>query len=89
MLLDKDFKGEIKGFPQIIVLAMLRQQKLQRNPFDVKVFEKRKSADVHVGGFRFNVAEGGFELWNQSINNGRFKYFFENIVLLRDKKGLY
>jgi hypothetical protein len=66
------YKGEIKGFPQHVVEAMLDEQERQGNKRDVTVFEKNKQVDLSNGGFNWSKSVFGWNVWGDIIDNRKF-----------------
>ena len=66
------YQGDIKGFPQHVVEAMLDEQERQGNKRDVAVFYIDKSNDVSLGGFDWYESILGAEVWLEVINNKQF-----------------
>jgi len=63
------YKGDIKGFPQHVVDAMLDEQERQGNKRDVTVFEECKHSDLSDGGFNWSESALGWAVWQDIINN--------------------
>lgn len=61
------YKGEIEGFPQHVVEAMLDEQEKQGNKRDVKVFERNSCASLLNGGFSWSIARYESSLWYDVI----------------------
>ena len=72
-----DIKGRLGGFPIGIVVRMMEEQEKQGNEPDVKVFQKRVSTDVFVGGFSWNKTDAGVDFWWDVINEKDFDLFFK------------
>ena len=66
------FKGEIEGFPQHVVEAMLDEQERQGNKRDVTVFEECKQSNLWDGGFQWDKAILNRNTWEDIIENRQF-----------------
>lgn len=66
------YKGEIEGFPQHVVEAMLDEQEKQGNKRDVKVFEECSIADWLERGFTWEDAPQGSDFWCSVIADKNF-----------------
>lgn len=49
-----DFRGQIKGFPEEVVMKMEAHQVAQGNVFDISVFERWATAGRPDGGFTWS-----------------------------------
>ena len=65
-------KGDIEGFPQHVVDAMLDEQERQGNKRDVTVFEYNDHADLCQGGFNWRKTVLKWDGWNDIICNRQF-----------------
>ena len=72
-----DLVGCIKDFPIEVVEKMIEEQFKQGYLPDVKIFQKKATADVDECGFRWGKAEDGFEFWEDVISYGNFELFFK------------
>lgn len=72
-----DFRGNIKGFPEEVVMMMLECQALQGNDRDVSVFERNRTACQSDGGFTWEETKDGSDFWYKVIDCRRFDIFFE------------
>ena len=66
------YKGEIKGFPQHVVEAMLDEQERQGKKRDVTVFEKNKDAGLYHRGFNWGDSVLGYDIWGGIIGYSQF-----------------
>jgi hypothetical protein len=73
----KEFKGELKGFPEEVVNKMLDYQEMQGNKRDVKVFEEDNTAGVFFNGFTWGNTPDGKDFWKQVIGHKNFDIFFQ------------
>lgn len=67
-----EYEGELEGFPENVVNAMLDEQERQGNPRDVTVFERNKLASTSIGGFEWSNTPDGAEYWTAIITKRRF-----------------
>ena len=74
---DNDAICDLTGFPTEIIKAMLREQLIQGNVSDVKVFQSFKSRDAWHGGFDWNATSQGFDFWERVVWKEDFAYFFK------------
>ena len=74
---DNDAIRDLTGFPTEIIKAMLREQLIQGNASDVKVFQSFKSRDAWHGGFDWNATSQGFDFWERVVGKEDFAYFFK------------
>ena len=72
-----EFNGELKGFPEEIVEAMLVEQVRQGNKRDVKVFENDNETSKDDKGFQWDMAKDGSVFWTKVIRHEDFHIFFE------------
>jgi hypothetical protein len=70
------YKGQLEGFPDEVVEAMLDEQERQGNKRDVSVFEKKRIANLSIGGFSWIDTKEGERFWNKVIRYKFFKRFF-------------
>lgn len=68
-------RGEIKGFPLEVVIAMLYHQKKQTGKADLLTFIRRKSVSATGGGFDWEETRQGFDYWDHIISNEKFEDF--------------
>lgn len=73
---DDAIRG-LTGFPIEIIRAMIREQIIQGNVSDVRVFQSFKSRDASHGGFDWNAASQGFDFWERVVGKEDFAYFFK------------
>jgi hypothetical protein len=66
------YKGQLEGFPEHIVEAMLDEQVRQGNKRDVTVFENFKSESKTSGGFTWADHKLGHEVWKAVIEDKDF-----------------
>lgn len=71
------YKGQIEGFPQEIVEAMLDEQVRQGNKRDVTVFEHDRTSGRSRRGFTWSLSADGQTFWLRVIENKRFDIFFD------------
>ena len=76
-LSEKDFIGDIEGFPIEIVEKMLEEQELQGNTVNISTFQQYKNRDKYHGGFDWIAASDGSEFWGKVVNERDFDYFFK------------
>ncbi len=69
---EYEYEGELEGFPENVVNAMLDEQERQGNPRDVTVFERNKLASTSIGGFEWSNTPYGAEYWTAIITKRRF-----------------
>ena len=67
-----EYKGQLKGFPEHIVNAMLDEQERQGNKRDVSVFEKLRCVGVALGGFNWVESVLDEDVWDDVISNRQF-----------------
>lgn len=72
-----DFRGEIEGFPEEVVIEMEIRQVAQGNAADVSVFENDRMADCSEGGFTWSRTYEGEDFWNEVIEDRNFSLFYE------------
>ena len=75
----KEYKGDIKGFPEEVVEWMLDQQEEQGNKRDIKVFENEKCACFENKGFEWSRTEWGHTFCVNVIIDKKFDVFFERM----------
>lgn len=73
----REFRGQIKGFPEEVVMKMGTRQVEQGNAFDVSVFERWVTAGKSDGGFTWSDTEEGGDFWCDVIGNRNFGLFFK------------
>jgi hypothetical protein len=66
------YKGELTGFPDHIVQAMLDEQERQGNPRNVKIFEICVTAPKDKLGFDWREAILDEDIWHNVITNKEF-----------------
>ena len=74
---NDDAIRELTGFPTEIIRAMIREQIIQGNVSDVRVFQSFKSRDALHGGFDWNATSQGFDFWESVVGKEDFAYFFK------------
>ena len=74
---NDDAIRDLTGFPTEVISAMLREQLIQGNVSDVKVFQSFKSRDAWHGGFDWNATSQGFDFWERVVGKEDFAYFFK------------
>lgn len=74
---DDDAIRGLTGFPIEIIRAMIREQIIQGNVSDVRVFQSFKSRDASHGGFDWNATSQGFDFWERVVGKEDFAYFFK------------
>ena len=74
---DDDAIRELIGFPTEVIMAMIREQIIQGNVSDVRVFQSFKSRDASHGGFDWNTTSQGFDFWERVVGKEDFAYFFK------------
>ena len=67
----------LTGFPTEVIRAMLREQVLQGNARNIRVFQSFKSRDASHGGFDWNATSQGFDFWERVVGKEDFAYFFK------------
>ena len=72
-----DFRGEIEGFPEEVVIEMERRQVAQGNDRDVSVFEYHRDAGRMCGGFTWGRTDEGEDFWKEVIAYRNFSLFYE------------
>lgn len=81
MVTREEITGEIRGFPKIIVLAMLREQYLQGNRIDVEVFTRLRYSDCEDGGFDWDNSRLSNESWERIIGDYNYQEFFNKLEM--------
>jgi hypothetical protein len=66
------YKGQLEGFPEYVVNAMLDEQVRQGNKRDVTVFERKSRESISSGGFDWSVSILGEDIWLSVINKKQF-----------------
>lgn len=74
---DDDAIRELTGFPTEVIRAMIREQVIQENVSDVRVFQSFKSRDASNGGFDWNATSQGYDFWDRVVRKEDFAYFFK------------
>lgn len=74
---DDDAIRELTGFPTEVIRAMLREQVIQGNARDIRVFQSLKSRNAPRGGFDWNATSQGFDFWERVVGKEDFAYFFK------------
>ena len=74
---DNDAIHDLTGFPIEVIRAMIREQVIQGNAENVRIFQHLKSSDVRYGGFSWNTTSQGFDFWDRVIRKEDFGYFFK------------
>lgn len=74
---DDDAIRELTGFPTEVIRAMIREQVIQENVSDVRVFQSFKSRDASHGGFDWNATSQGYDFWDRVVRKEDFAYFFK------------
>ena len=71
--------GALKGFPVGVVVRMLEEQEKQGNKPDVKVFQRKRSANKHYDGFDWEDTEAGAGkfFWISVIFDKHFEDFYK------------
>lgn len=82
-----EYKGQIKGFPKIIVERMLECQEAQGNKRDIAVFEESRLEDRLFGGFSWKRTSEGYAIWDEVISDKNFELFFEYYRDVKNKRG--
>lgn len=67
-----EYKGQLKGFPEHVVNAMLDEQERQGNKRDISVFETESATYKYDGGFTWEKSVFGHVYWYNVINNRQF-----------------
>lgn len=67
-----EYKGELKGFPEFVVEAMLDEQEKQGNKRDVSVFERNNCSTSPFGGFAWDKTLLGYNFWEQVVEFRNF-----------------
>lgn len=71
------YKGELEGFPEEVVEAMLDYQEEQGNERDVTVFERDRGLGIDGGGFTWAVTVEGYGFWGEVLGNKNFDLYFD------------
>lgn len=74
---NDDAIRDLTGFPAEVIRAMLREQVIQGNARNVRVFQSFKSRDASHGGFDWNATSQGFDFWERVVRKEDFAYFFK------------
>lgn len=68
-----EYKGQLEGFPEHVVNAMLDEQERQGNKRDVSVFETDSSTNKYDGGFSWDESVLGHYKWFKVISKRQFR----------------
>lgn len=68
-------KGDLEGFPNEIILAMLDEQEKQGNPRNISIFEVKKNANKKQKGFNWNKCKVTECFWESIIKYRLFILF--------------
>ena len=75
------YKGDLEGFPEEVVEAMLDYQEEQGNERDVTVFEteidRNGFSGDFSGGFTWRDTPEGFRFWQEVLGNKNFDLYFD------------
>lgn len=71
------YKGDLKGFPEEVVEAMLFYQEEQGHKRDVTVFERDRFSGDYDGGFTWRETVEGHEFWQEVLGNKNFDLYFD------------
>ena len=74
---DNDATRDLTGFPIEVIRAMIREQAIQGNAENVRIFQCFKSRDASHGGFDWNATSQGFDFWERVVGKEDFAYFFK------------
>ena len=74
---NDDAIRDLTGFPIEVIRAMLREQLIQGNARNIRVFQSFKSRDASHGGFDWHATSQGFDFWERVIGKEDFNYFFK------------
>ena len=78
-----EYKGDLEGFPEFVVEAMLDEQVRQGNKRNVSVFENFRNSGGIIGGFTWEKSLFGHDTWEKIIDNKDFSLAAE----LLDRKA--
>lgn len=81
--LDYVPKGQLKGFPLVIIDRMIHEQVLQGNKPDVSVFEEDVASVKTDGGFDWDCTEDAHIFWRKVIDQMNFELFYEKYPELK------
>jgi len=93
-----NYKGQLEGFPQEVVEAMLNEQVKQGYPRDITVFERNKTSGNSNKGFVWYKTNDGVYFWNKVIESKNFDMFFTKypkkseypkVMMVRDREYEY
>lgn len=82
------YKGDLEGFPEEIVEAMLEYQEEHGNGRDVTVFEKDRFLGVYEGGFTWRETVEGYNFWEMILQRKDFDIFFDKYPKKEVTEGL-
>lgn len=82
------YEGDLKGFPEEIVEAMLDYQEEQGNERDVTVFERDRFEAGIYGGFTWRETVEGHNFWGKIIQRKDFDIFFDKYPKEEVTEGL-
>lgn len=85
---ESDLIWDIEGFPIEVVQWMVEQQVKQGNKANVTVFQVRKDAGFHLGGFTWS-SYGDSDFCYEVIKHKNFDLFFEKFPKKTDINQLY
>jgi len=71
------YKGEIFGFPEVILEKMLYYQEQHTGTKDITIFEKDIKSTSQEGGFDWTFTTEGLDFWEEVITYRRFDVFFK------------
>lgn len=72
----EDLVNGIKNLTVHIVEQMLKEQELQGNPRNIKIFQEGLMTDSPNGGFTWNQTTNGHSFWS-NVTSGNFKLFYK------------
>lgn len=85
---NKQYKGDLKGFPTDVVEWMLDQQEVQGNKRDVSVFKRDRLSTKHEGGFDWHKTSISGENCNEIIHNRNFDLLFKHFPKKETKEAM-
>jgi hypothetical protein len=81
----KEYKNELKGFPQEIIDKMVERQVEQGNKPNPDVFDKNIRADEFRGGFNWHETSEYSPFWADVLEDKKFDLFFQKYPKKREK----
>jgi hypothetical protein len=86
MITKRDMIGQLNGCPLIMAYALLREQFIQGNPPNIRVFQNRIDAPYRHGGFARGESATSSAFWHHTFHTEQGpkpNTFFNNIEMLK------